>query len=103
MTDPHEHRPSPPEFTAEERDLGLDAEITRRDFVNAIAAGSGAALLGAAAPGSSRSARSASQATPAFHPWTGPGGVGDYARSNGNTWEVVNGGHGIRDHLFEKR
>ncbi len=25
-----------------------------------------------------------------------------YARSNGNTWEVVNAGHGIRDNMYER-
>ena len=34
--------------------------------------------------------------------WNGYGGVGDYARSNGNTWEVVNAGHGIRDNMYER-
>src|SRR5258706_15180099 len=31
--------------------------------------------------------------------WTGPGGIGDYGRSNGNTAEVVNAAHSaIRNH-----
>ena len=35
--------------------------------------------------------------------WTGPGGIGDYARSNGNTAEVVNAAHGgIRNQEFDK-
>ena len=29
--------------------------------------------------------------------WTGPGGIGDYARSNGNTHEVVNAAHAMRN------
>ena len=33
--------------------------------------------------------------------WTGYGGVGDYARSNGNTLEVLAAGHRIRDGEFE--
>jgi spermidine dehydrogenase len=33
---------------------------------------------------------------------TGYGGVGDYAISNGNTWDVMNAGHGIRDALYER-
>ena len=28
--------------------------------------------------------------------WNGYGGVGDYANSNGNTWEVLNAGHRLR-------
>ena len=26
--------------------------------------------------------------------WTGPGGIGDYGRSNGNTHDVLNAAHG---------
>ena len=33
--------------------------------------------------------------------WTGYGGVGDYANSNGNTTGVLEAGHQIRDGLFE--
>ncbi len=33
--------------------------------------------------------------------WTGFSGVGDYARSNGNTYEVMSAGHAIRDHSFD--
>lgn len=32
--------------------------------------------------------------------WTGYGGVGDYAESHGNTFEVMTAGHQIRDHVF---
>ena len=34
--------------------------------------------------------------------WTGYGGVGDYRHSNGNTWEVMNTGHVMRDGAFER-
>jgi len=91
------------ELTPEERDLGMDAEITRRDFVNAVAAGTGAGLLGAAAPGLRHALHAQARIQDGYHPWTGPGGVGDYARANGNTWEVVNAGHGIRDQLYGER
>src|ERR1041384_604420 len=33
--------------------------------------------------------------------WTGYGGVGDYANSNGNTRAVLDAGHQIRDAVFE--
>ncbi len=33
--------------------------------------------------------------------WTGYGGVGDYANSNGNVWEVMVAGHRIRDHSYD--
>jgi spermidine dehydrogenase len=35
--------------------------------------------------------------------WTGYGGVGDYARSNGNTFDVMNAAHAIRDRTFESK
>jgi spermidine dehydrogenase len=81
------------------------AEVTRRDFVGGTLLGSGAVLLGMAAP-AMRSA--VAQTVPApmtgLGPdWTGPGGLGDYARSNGNTHEVVNAAHGgIRNQDFDR-
>jgi spermidine dehydrogenase len=53
------------------------------------------------APGLLRAAAPARAATksPAFSllgpDWTGPGGIGDYSRANGNTHEVVNAAHSI--------
>jgi len=82
----------------------MGTDVTRRDFLNAVALGTGAALLGTAAPGLRKSltASPSTNVDPPWHPWTGFGGVGDYARSNGNTWEVVNAGHGIRDGMYER-
>ncbi len=68
-----------------ERDwLGLDAPISRRDFLNGTLAAAGSAL-----------ARPASSAITDI--FTGYGGVGDYARANGNTWPVVQAAHRLRD------
>lgn len=72
--------------------LGLDATITRRDFIGATLIGSGAALLSATAP---------ARAQTLGADWTGYPGVGDYARSNGNTADVVNAAHGVRDGRYE--
>lgn len=71
-------------------------EISRRDFVNGTLVGVGAALLGAPAPGQ------AAKPAPAGiikDPWTGYGGVGDYATSNGNVASVREAAHLIRDGL----
>ena len=58
-----------PPLDHDDDSLGLtDPSVTRRDFV-------GGALLGP--------------------DWTGPGGIGDYSRANGNTHEVVNAAHSI--------
>ncbi|MEZ4457559.1 MAG: hypothetical protein R2882_13580, partial [Gemmatimonadales bacterium] len=102
MSESREHPHAEVRLTPEERDLGMGADITRRDFVNAVAFGAGASLLGAAGPGLAHSLHPQARAQRGFHPWTGPGGVGDYARANGNTWDVVNAGHGIRDKLYAR-
>lgn len=80
----------------EDRSLGLDADITRRDFIGATLIGSGALLLGKAAPASAQAPSLTSE-------WNGYAGVGDYARSNGNIASVVNAAHGVRDGSYETR
>ncbi len=74
----------------------LSSDISRRDFVNGTLIGVGAALLSSAAP------INAARQKPAgvFNdPWTGFGGVGDYAVSNGNVASVRDAAHLIRDGL----
>ena len=83
------------------------ARITRRDFVGGTLLGAGASLLGMPSPAAARGAAAAPPAltgmTGLGPDWTGPGGVGDYARSNGNTHEVVNAAHGgIRNGQFDQ-
>jgi len=77
--------------------------VTRRDFLNATLLASGGMLLNAASPAELLAARanSNSNARPNEDEWTGYGGVGDYANSNGNTLAVLEAGHQIRDHRFE--
>lgn len=76
--------------------LGTSQPITRRDFVGGtlVAAGSGG-LLGALA-----GATSTARAQGLKDDWTGPGGIGDYARANGNTADVVNAAHSVRDGAY---
>ena len=81
------------------------ANMTRRDFIGSTLIGSGAALLAAQAPGVIRNA--GAQTIPAplrgLGPdWTGYGGVGDYRTSPGNTYQVVNAAHGVRNNIYEK-
>lgn len=87
-------------------ELDSSASITRRDFVGGTLVGAGAALLGMASPAAVRDAQAqtaAAKMTGLGPDWTGPGGIGDYARSNGNTHEVVNAAHGgIRNQSFDK-
>ncbi len=81
------------------------AQCTRRDFVGGTLLGSGAALFGMAAPALVRKAQAQTVPSPmtGLGPdWTGPGGIGDYARSNGNTHEVVNAAHaGVRNQQWD--
>lgn len=79
---------------SDDRDLGLDAPITRKDFLNATLLGVGGLLLSSVAPAFARSGGSRQDAGDAF---TGFGGVGDYAASNGNTKAVLDAGHRVRD------
>ena len=70
--------------------LGMNRRILRRDFMNSTLLGSGGTLLGSLTP----------RQLLAKEEWTGYAGVGDYARSNGNTYEIVHAGHQIRDNVF---
>ena len=86
--------------------LGMNCEITRRDFIGSTLIGSGAAALSSVAPGLIRDASAQTIPVPltGLGPeWTGPGGVGDYARSNGNTHEVVNASHAVRNSDYKAR
>lgn len=78
--------------TDDRSQLGMNRRLTRRDFLNATLLGSGSALLTMPAP---------SEIFAANAEWNGYGGVGDYANSNGNTWEVMSAGHQIRDGRYD--
>ncbi|HTE45267.1 MAG TPA: FAD/NAD(P)-binding protein [Gemmatimonadaceae bacterium] len=82
----------------------LDPNITRKDFLNTTLLGVGAALLSSATPleAMRAAAAGASGSAPAYDPWTGPGGVGDYAAANGNTKPVMDAAHRIRDGAYAK-
>jgi spermidine dehydrogenase len=77
--------------------LGMDIDqgITRRDFLNATLLASGSLLMSPVSPAQLLAANAAEDN------WTGYGGVGDYANSNGNTRAVLEAGHQIRDGMFE--
>jgi spermidine dehydrogenase len=79
-----------------DRALGLERGITRRDFLNASLLASGGLLLTGASPASLLAEKQADD------DWTGYGGIGDYANSNGNTTAVLEAGHQIRDRAFDR-
>jgi len=72
-------------------DLGMDAPILRRDFLNNTLLGAGAMLLRQRAP-----------AAP-IDTYTGYGGIGDYARSNGDPLPVISSGHKLRDGAYKSK
>jgi spermidine dehydrogenase len=79
-----------------DRSLGMDQPITRRDFLGSTLLASGAQLLAPLTP-----AEFLGQDRPGLpggaEDWNGYGGVGEYAKSNGNTWEVLSAGHRLRE------
>jgi spermidine dehydrogenase len=68
--------------------LGMQDSITRRDFLGSTLLASGALLLESLTP---------AELLAQSDEFTGYGGVGEYKNSNGNTWQVVQAGHKIRD------
>ncbi|HWY21292.1 MAG TPA: NAD(P)-binding protein [Candidatus Acidoferrum sp.] len=87
--------PSAKENSHRDKVLGMERNITRRDFLNATLLASGSLLLNPISPARLLGSN------PAEDSWTGYGGVGDYATSNGNTRAVLDAGHQIRDGMFE--
>ena len=83
-----------------DRVLGMDSAITRRDFLETTLLASGAALLNTAFPAQLLAEKS--QTESAASDWNGFGGIGEYANSNGNTWEVLTAGHKLRGDNLEK-
>ena len=75
-----------------DHDLGLDSNITRRDFINVSAASVGGMLV---LPKLRHSPSNQGA------DWYGYGGVGDYAPSHGNTPEVLRVAHSVRDGAFD--
>jgi len=68
-------------------------KITRRDFLGSTLLGAGATLLDGVTPAQIL-------ASAVEDDWTGYGGIGDYRRSNGNTLEVLQAGHKMRDGVY---
>lgn len=90
-----------------EKSLGMNTDITRRDFVGGALLGSGAALLAMQSPQLLRQASAQTMNIPLSGvgpEWTGPGGLGDYKKANGNTHEVINAAHAaIRNREFDRK
>jgi spermidine dehydrogenase len=74
-----------------DKSLGMDAPITRRDFLGSSLLASGAMLLDSLSP---------AELLAREDQFTGYGGVGEYSQSNGNTLQVLQSGHKIRDAAY---
>ena len=81
--------------------LGMDSSITRRDFLGTTLLASGAMLLDSVSPAQLLAGRTSQGGPTQPSDWNGYGGVGDYAGSNGNSWEVLSVGHKLRDGGYE--
>lgn len=98
-------------ITRQENKLGLGNSITRRDFIGGALLGTGSALLVTQAPGILRQTVAAEFQLGKTMPipltgvgpdWTGPGGIGDYAGANGNTHDIVNASHNLRNGVYAR-
>ena len=77
--------------------LGMDSSITRRDFLGATLLASGAQLLNPLSPAQFLALQPGASLPGSADDWNGYGGVGEYASSHGNSWEVLSSGHKLRD------
>jgi spermidine dehydrogenase len=75
----------------------MEQPITRRDFLGSTLLASGAQLLHPFSPADFLSLQAGPSLSITAEDWNGYGGIGDYASSNGNTWEVLSAGHRLRD------
>ncbi len=75
-----------------DRTLGMNARICRRDFLNSALLASGSVLLESLTPLELLAQQPG---------WGGYTGEGDYAGANGNTEEVMLAAHAVRDGVFD--
>lgn len=83
-----------------DRELGIDRDITRRDFIYGSSLFVGGALAGCNPATDSAPAASEDYGFTVGNDWYGPGGFGDYAESHGNTPELLRTAHDIRAGRF---
>jgi spermidine dehydrogenase len=86
---------------SEDRAIGMDAAITRRDFLGSTLLATGASLISGLNPAELLALGSGVSAAGEKDEWTSYGGVGEYSRSNGNTYAVMEAGHKMRDGAYD--
>jgi spermidine dehydrogenase len=72
--------------------LGMNEDISRRDFLDGVLLASGSALMAGLAP---------QQLMAQVADWTGYTGEGDYKGTAGNSEEVVHSAHAVRDGAYD--
>jgi spermidine dehydrogenase len=81
--------------------LGLHEPITRRDFLEGALVGPSAALIATACPLPLR-AQASTTSEASWIKWSGYTGEGDYKGSAGNTEQVIQNAHEVRDKKFDQ-
>ncbi len=87
--------------TAGDRAIGMHASITRRDFLGSTLLASGASLMNGWTPAEFLATGDGAGTADQKDDWTSYGGIGEYSRSNGNTYAVMEAGHKMRDGAFD--
>lgn len=83
-----------------DKELGLDKAITRRDFVYGSSLILGGAVIGSSGSAYSQPKLNGNYSFDLSSDWYGPGGIGDYSGSHGNTPELIKTAHEIRSGRF---
>ena len=83
-----------------DKELGLDRDITRRDFVYGSSILLSSAVVGCGKSTDKKSLSNSDYSFDVSANWYGPGGIGDYAKSHGNTPELIKTAHEIRSGRF---
>ncbi len=86
-----------------DKELGLDKSITRRDFVYGSSLMLATTLVGDDNSSSIEASTMGNYSFDVGKNWYGPGGIGDYAQSHGNTPELIKTAHQIRTGKFNKQ
>ena len=83
-----------------DKELGLDRAITRRDFVYGSSLFLSSAVVGCGKSTDKKPLSNSDYSFDVSDNWYGPGGIGDYAKSHGNTPELIKTAHEIRSGRF---
>ncbi len=83
-----------------DKELGLDRTITRRDFLYGSSLLLGGAVAGCGNSTAIQPLLTSNYSFDVGASWYGPGGIGDYAQSHGNTPELIRTAHEIRSGRF---